>query len=197
MPKPTLPNSQAHSRMPGDDVDGKGRIILIGFLVILSLTLACQQQTSPDTRATDESALKNLDSEWSKAAGAKDVDKTVSYYADDTIMMPPNSPIATGKEPIRAIWKGMLWAPGFSGGWKSTKVEVSRSGDLGYVVGTYELSENDTTGKPTTDRGKYVEVWKKQADGNWKCVADIFNTDLPLAAPPEKKWSPLRKNEWL
>ncbi len=95
--------------------------------------------------------------------------------------------MATGKEPIRAIWKGMLGAPGFSGGWKPTKVEVARSGDLGYVSGTYEFSENDTTGKSMTDRGKFVEVWKKQADGTWKCVADIFNTNLPLAAAPQKK----------
>jgi len=42
-------------------------------------------------------------------------------------------------------------------------------------------------GPPVTDRGKLVEVWKKQADGKWKTVADIFNSDLPLPAPPEPK----------
>jgi ketosteroid isomerase-like protein len=165
----------------------KRRTALAVFLLLLSLMFACQTQTASDTRATDEAALRNLDDQWSKAAGAKDVDKTVSYYANDAIVMPPNTPMATGKEPIRAIWKGMLGAPGFSGGWKSTKVEVAQSGDLGYVIGTYEFTENDAAGKPMTDRGKYLEVWKKQADGNWKCVADIFNTDLPLAAPPPMK----------
>ena len=177
-------------RVVSHDDKIEGRIVFAVCFVLLSMTLACQTQTASDTRATDESALRNLDDQWSKAAGAKDVDKTVSYYAGDAIVMPPNSPMATGKEPIRAIWKGMLGAPGFSGGWKSTKVEVARSGDLGYVVGTYEFTENDAAGKPMTDRGKYVEVWKKQADGNWKCVADIFNSDLPLAAPPEKKAAP-------
>ena len=183
----TLDHDPANLRLISHDDKAKTRIVLAGFLLLLSFTFACQTQTSPDMRATDESTLRNLDSEWSKAAGAKDVDKAVSYYADDAIVMPPNSPMATGKEPIRAIWKGVLGAPGFSGGWKPTKVEVARSRDLGYVSGTYEFSENDTTGKPITDRGKFVEVWKKQADGNWKCVADIFNTDLPLAAPPQKK----------
>jgi ketosteroid isomerase-like protein len=38
-----------------------------------------------------------------------------------------------------------------------------------------------------TDHGKYVAVWKKQADGNWKVAVDIWNTDLPLPAPPDKK----------
>lgn len=165
----------------------KTQITLFLFLLLLSVSGACQTQTAQDTRAADESALRTLDSEWSKAAGAKDVDKTVSYYADDAIVMPPNSPQATGKEPIRAIWKGMLGAPGFSGGWKSTKVDVARSGDLAYVSGSYELTENDASGKPVSDKGKYLEVWKKQANGSWKCVADIFNSDLPPAAPAENK----------
>jgi len=51
------------------------------------------------------------------------------------------------------------------------------------VTGTYELSETDANGKPMVDKGKYLEIWKKQADGSWKCVADMFNTDLPSMAP--------------
>src|SRR5436190_5682385 len=127
------------------------------FLVLLSLSSACQTQiqTVADTRAGDEAALKNLDAEWSKAAGAKDVDKTVSYYSDDAVVLPPNSPVLTGKEPIRAMWQGMLGAPGFGGSWKATKVEVARSGDLGYVTGSYELSQKDASGKPVTDKGKF------------------------------------------
>ena len=152
------------------------------LLLLLSVLTAGQTQMAQDTRSADERALRNLDSEWSKAAGSKDVDKTVSYYADDAIVIPPNSPALTGKEPIRAMWKGMLGAPGFSGGWKATKVDVARSGDLAYVSGSYEMTENDATGKPMTDKGKYLEVWKKQADGTWKCVVDMFNTDLPAAA---------------
>ena len=183
----TLPHGPANLRLVRHNYKTKTRTVLAVFLVLLSLTLACQPQTSPDTRATDESILRNLDDQWSKAAGAKDVDKTVSYYANDASVMPPNSSLATGKEPIRAIWKGMLGAPGFSGGWKSTKVDVARSGDLAYVSGSYELTENDANGKPVTDKGKYLEVWKKQADGTWKCVADIFNSDLPPPTPGENK----------
>ena len=51
----------------------------------------------------------------------------------------------------------------------------------------YMLTLKDSQGKPVTDHGKLVEVWKKQADGKWKSVVDIFNSDLPLPAPPEKK----------
>ena len=162
------------------------QVALLLFVLVLSFSAACQTQPTPvaDTRAADETTLRNLDIEWSKAAAAKDVDKTVSYYGEDANVMPPNSPVLTGKASIHALWKGMLGAPGFSGGWKPTKVEVARSGDLAYVTGTYEFNETDANGKPMTDKGKYVEVWKKQPDGSWKCVADIFNTDLPVAPPP-------------
>ena len=153
-----------------------GRLVLFFFL--LSLSTACQSSATSDTRA-DEAALKKLDEEWSKAVGARDVEKTISYYSDDAIVMPPNIPTLTGKEPIRALWKSMLDSPDFSGGWKVTKVEVARSGDLAYVSGNYEFNEKDDSGKPITDKGKYLEVWKKQADGNWKCVADMFNSDQP------------------
>ena len=158
-------------------------IVLVVFL--LAFATACQTQA--DTRAGDEAALRKLDDEWSKAAGStRDVEKTVSYYSDDAVVMPPNIPTLTGKEPVRALWKSMLESPSFSGGWKATKVEVARSGDLAYVSGTYEFKEQDAGGKPITDKGKYLEIWKKQLDGSWKCVADMFNSDLP-SVPPETR----------
>lgn len=159
-------------------------IRLIVLTALLSLFVACQPQTAADTRAADEATLRNLDTEWSKAAGAKDVDKTISYYSDDALIMPSNSPVLQGKAAARAMWQGMFSMPGFGGGWKPTKVEVARSGDLAYVTGTYEINETDPNGKPKTDKGKYLEVWKKQTDGSWKCVADMFNTDLPAAPAP-------------
>jgi len=165
------------------------RLLLAVSIVTLAFMFSCQSQTpaQPDTKAADEATLKNLDAEWSKAAGAKDVDKTVSYYAADSLVLPPNGSAVTSKDAIRSIWKGMLTAPGFSGGWTATKAEVARSSDMGYVTGTYTLTMNDAGGKPATDRGKFVEVWKKQGDGSWKCAVDIWNSDLPAAAPPEKK----------
>ena len=143
------------------------------LLLLLALFTACQTTTT----GADETVLRKLDDEWSKAVGAKDVEKTMSYYADDALMMPPNIPTLAGKQSIRTLWKSLLEAPGFAGGWKATKVEVS--GNLSYVTGTYEITETDDSGKPMTDKGKYVEVWKKQPDGSWKSVAHMFSSDQP------------------
>jgi ketosteroid isomerase-like protein len=109
-----------------------------------------------------------------------------SYYSDDASMLPPNAPIATGKQAIRAVWASML-NPNVIVSWRVTKVEVARSGELAYVMGVYQITAKNPQGKPMEDRGKLVEVWKKQLDGTWKTVTDIFNSDLPPPAPPEKK----------
>jgi ketosteroid isomerase-like protein len=72
--------------------------------------------------------------------------------------------------------------------WKTTKVEVAKSGDLACLSGTYKLTMNDPSGEPINDRGKYLDVWEKQPYGKWKCGADIWNSELPAPpAPAEKK----------
>ena len=162
----------------------KTKFVLAGCIALLSLVFICPAPAA-DTKI--EQALRDLDAQWSKDAGAKEVDKTVSYYAEGAIVMPPNAARATTKEAIRALWKDLLTDASIS--WKTKTVEVAQAGDLGYLSGTYEVTLNDLTGKPVNERGKYLEVWKKQADGKWKCVMDIWNSDLPASAPaaPEKK----------
>jgi ketosteroid isomerase-like protein len=158
-----------------------------GCVGLMMLASGCKQQT-PDTRAADAQTIRDLDAQWSKTAAAHDVDGTVAYYSDDASVLPPNAPIATNKEAIRAGWAASV-GPGVDFSFQSNKVEVASSGDMAYDVGTYAVSMKDE-GNPVTDRGKYVAVWKKQPDGKWKAVADTWNSDLPVAAAPaavEKK----------
>lgn len=164
------------------------KFVFCGCVGLLLLTVACRQ-APPDTRAADQSEIKEMEAAWMKAAAAKNADDTVSFYADDASMLPPNMPIMTGKQAIRGVWAQLMGNPGYSVSWESTNVEASRSGDFAYDIGTYQLTLNDSQGKQNSDRGKYMVVWKKQADGKWKAVGDMFNSDLPLPSPgpPEKK----------
>jgi ketosteroid isomerase-like protein len=163
----------------------KPKCIFAAYIVPLSLALVAT--VSADTKTTIEQTLRDLDDQWSTAAGVKDLEKTVSFYSDDAIVMPPNASAATSKEAIRKVWQDLLGSPGFVISWKTTKVEVAKSGDLACLSGTYDLTMNDASGKPVNDHGKYVEVWEKQADGKWKCGTDIWNSDLPASASTEKK----------
>ena len=157
-------------------------LFLCGCIALLSITIV-GAVTAADTKI--EQTLRDLDAQWSAAAGAKDLDKTVSFYSDDAIVMPPNASAARTKEAIRKLWQDLIASPGFVISWKATKIEVAKSGDLACLSGTYEFTMNDASGKPVNDHGKYVEVWEKQSDGKWKCGTDIWNSDLP--ATPDKK----------
>ncbi|MBI1941234.1 MAG: SgcJ/EcaC family oxidoreductase [Acidobacteria bacterium] len=151
---------------------------------LLAFVLACTQApppAPPDTRVADAATLRDLDAQWSKATAAKDVEGFVGFFADDGMLFPPSTPKVTEKDGIRKWATEMITNPGFAVGWQVTKAEAARSSDLGYTMGTYELTVHDPKGKPVTDRGKYITVWKKQADGTWKVAADIFNSDLPAA----------------
>jgi len=161
---------------------------LAGCLSVFSFALICTVSAA-DTKSAIEQALRDLDGQWSAAAGAKNLEKTIAFYSQDAIVLPANAPAATTKDAIRNTWKDLLASPGLAISWKTTKVDVAKSGDIAYTTGTYELTMNDASGKPVPDHGKYVEVWKKQADGKWKVAVDIWNSDLPVpaAAPAEKK----------
>jgi uncharacterized protein (TIGR02246 family) len=161
-------------------------LFLAGCLFLLSLAFA-GLALAADTKSIEQ-ALRDLDAQWSAAAAAKDVDKTVSFYSDDAIVMPAHDKTAKTKDAIRAVWKGLIDSA-TSVSWKTDKVEVAQSGDLAFLSGTYELTTKDASGKLVNDRGKYLAVWEKQADGKWKCGADIWNSDLPAPTlpAPEKK----------
>jgi uncharacterized protein (TIGR02246 family) len=163
----------------------KTKCVVTACFAVLSLAFVIPSSAA-DTQAAEQT-LRDLDAQWSAAAGAKDVEKTVSFYSEDAVVMPPNAPADTTKDAIRKGWQDLLATPGLLMSWKTTKVEVAKSGDLAFLSGTYEVTMHDPSGKPINDRGKYVEVWEKQADGKWKCGTDIWNSDLPASGSAEKR----------
>jgi len=88
-----------------------GNAALVACFIVLA---GCSQQTTPtpppDTRAADEAAVRAASAEWAKVAAAKDLEKTLSYYAEDASMFPPHMPVVTGPEGRRKMWTTLLGA---------------------------------------------------------------------------------------
>jgi uncharacterized protein (TIGR02246 family) len=155
-------------------------MILVAVCAAGLIAAGCEEEHMhqlPDMRATDEAAIRAASQEWSNAASGRDLEKAVSFYAEDATYNPPGAPVAAGKDAIRKVWTNIVAVPGINLRWASSKVEVARSGDLAYDTGAYTLTKNDASGKPVTTKGKYVVVRKKQADGKWKVIQDIDNPD--------------------
>lgn len=144
---------------------------LIGYLLLAGASVGCGSRVDV---ATERDTLLRLDREWS--ASVKDTDRFLSYFAPDATMYPPGMALVSGPGPIREMWVQLSSTPGFALEFTPSKAEVSASGDIGYTTGTYK-----STMAGATENGKYVTVWKKQPDGNWKVVEDIFNADASIA----------------
>ena len=145
----------------------------IGFLLVAGFLAGCGASANVEQ---ERETLMRLDREWS--ASVKDMDKFMSYYAADASIYPPGMPVAKGTAQVREVLTKMSSAPGFSLEFGPAKADVSAAGDVGYTAGTYQ-----GTMSGTTEKGKYVTIWKKQADGQWKVMEDIFNPDTGGAAP--------------
>jgi ketosteroid isomerase-like protein len=149
-------------------------ILLYAGAVLLGLTAGCSSNSSADAKAIQ--ARSEL---WSKAGTVKDSASFITFYADDATVMLPNEPVIRGMNAIKAVVTPMMQDPNFSLSFTTDKVEVS--GILAYTQGTVSLRTTGRDGKPFSDTGKYLTVWKKQSDGSWKAIEDIFNSDLPAA----------------
>lgn len=147
---------------------------------LVALATACQQ-APPNTHDAGLASLRQADSAFAHAVAAEDLEATMAFYADDAALLTANAPTTTGRDAIRKAFIDLFASAGFSLDWALTGADVSKSGDLGYTVGTYQMTVPGPKGQLLSDKGKYVTVWKKQADGSWKVVIDIGNSNLPSA----------------
>ena len=165
------------------------------MLLLLSVTAlllpACQAREKPandgaevnsaaavDT-AGDEQAIRAHVDHWLQLVKAKDASGIAEIYAEDGAVMPPNAPIGKGRAAIQQTWASMMRTPGFDLTFNPEQIVISSSGDMALDRGTYTLTVAPA-GTTQTDTGKYVVVWRK-IGGDWKAVADIFNSNLPAS----------------
>jgi uncharacterized protein (TIGR02246 family) len=151
------------------------------FALGLLILTGCSPSPAPDNREADAHALRDGEvAAFVKDWGGKDTDRIAAHYTDDGNVMIPNSPMMTGKDAIGKALKEAMADPNWSLALQPVQVEVSRSGDLGYTRGTYVLTATDPASKKAvTEKGRFVTIFRKQADGSWKAVQDINNADAP------------------
>ncbi len=131
----------------------------------------------------ERAAILKTDKEWAAAASeGRDVERIVSFWADDAAVFPPGSPALVGKQAIRDFVAKSLQTSGFSITWETTQVTISPAGDFAYASGTNRVTFDDSEGNRVTLPGKGVTVWRKEPGGGWKCVIDIWN-EVPPAGP--------------
>ena len=130
---------------------------LIVPLALLMLTSGCA--SVPFNAATESASLLRRDAEWAAAAASgKDIEKIVSYWSDDAVVIPQAQPVIEGKAAIREYVASSLKIPGFRIHWVSDNVSFSPDGKLAYMRGVNEVTVPGPTGQPMTLRGRALTV---------------------------------------
>ena len=156
------------------------RYLYFGSLIgVTAVILACDHPAQIDE---EREALLRTDQEWASVVGTGDVDKIISYWAEDAIVLPPDTPMLIGKQAIREYVAESLKIPGFSITWKAKQAVLAATGDMGYTVATNRITMTSADGAAVVAVGKAVTIWRKEADGKWRCVVDIWSADSPTMA---------------
>jgi ketosteroid isomerase-like protein len=158
------------------------RVSLIPTSLILLLALGCAPCEKPPTidLEAERSALLAADAAWFEAYSTSDTpaDVFAGGVTADADLLPPGAPLTQGREAIREAIANLEAIPGFSVAWSPSSVHLAAGADLGYTIGSYEMTMAPE-GQAIHIVGKYVTIWRKQEDGSWMVVADMFNQDGP------------------
>ncbi|MBI1730156.1 DUF4440 domain-containing protein [Candidatus Acetothermia bacterium] len=167
-------------------------LILVAVLITgLSLLTIEQRSRAPVSSASNQgvdmsseiASLMQTDSDFDRDTAAKGVEGWVSYFAEDGAMFRGGGKIIAGHDAIRALMTPFFADKNSSLRWQPVMATVASSGELGYTYGNWTLKTVGDDGKPVVLYGKYVTIWKKQADGAWKAAVDLGTTGAPT--PPD------------
>lgn len=153
-----------------DNTLNVGKVLLLAFLV----STCTYNAADIDTEAIGEE-LMEVSREWSQVAATGNIDSLLTYWHQDAVMMPPGQPPLRGKEAIRKYVEAGFQAPGFEISWEPVSAHVSGHGDMAYLIERNRVAYEDSLGNRVNEHNKVVTVWRKQDDGSWKNVVDMWN----------------------
>lgn len=156
--------------------------------VVCGLLAGCSSTPGALTEA-DLDSIREVSDEFSRSFVASDWAAVSRLYTQDAALMPPGGPAVKGRS---AVVASLAVLP------KTTELnltldEIDGRGDLAYVRGSYSMTvEIPGSSEPVKDKGKFLEIRRKQPDGRWLIAVDIFNSDFPARppAPPPETSSP-------
>ena len=151
------------------------------LFVLLSMTaLACAdpeaatEEAAPPDTATEASAVPEellaADRDFNAAVQERGADAWVEAFAPDGAMV-SGALVTRGPADIRGVMIPFFADTTRRLQWEPTSAEVSAGGDLGYTIGEYRVTVSP--GDSVVETGRYLTVWRRQADGSWKVEADI------------------------
>jgi len=128
--------------------------------------------------SAERTHLLGRDAEWAATASdGHDIERILSYWTEDAVVLPPGLPPIVGKPALRQYVLASLQIPGFRISWTSTEVTFSPDRNLAYLFSDNAVTMNGPDGTPATTKGRAVTIWRRESDGEWRCAVDIWNAE--------------------
>jgi ketosteroid isomerase-like protein len=173
-----LRNFTFYCAMAGLAATGGSRVML-GQLPEPGMAPSAPNPLTDSTVKPGKMLLFDLDARFAKDVLARGGAAFADWFADDGIALNNGAAPLIGKV---SIVKSAAWAPqDYQLTWTPTDAMMGPSGDMGYTWGHYEGRSKDSNGNPVLTSGRYITMWRKEPDGNWKVVLDAGANDAPAA----------------
>ena len=149
-------------------------LLCLSLVLLYSSIIATSDIQENSLSKKDEIVISNLHDEYEKSLVALDWDALIEFYAEDAVQMPPNEPVVVGKVSIKSRLysiKGISWEHRD----RPIKILGGRD-DLAFVWSSFK-QKGEWDGSPFSGGGEMLQVYRKQSDGSWKIVCDIWSYD--------------------
>jgi uncharacterized protein (TIGR02246 family) len=154
-----------------------GRALTV-FLLALCSVAALEPSRAQHKQPAVADEMARIRSEWAKDLHDKQLDRLVALYAPDAVFLKPGGQRVTGRPAIRDLCKGVMDA--FTSDINMHSLATDHSGDLAYDSGEYtESLVKHSDGTKADIQGNYVMILKRQADGKWLIVQQIWTLITP------------------
>ncbi|MGC1461437.1 MAG: nuclear transport factor 2 family protein [Terracidiphilus sp.] len=121
--------------------------------------------------------LFELEARFARDVAARGGAAFADWFAGDGVALGNGAAPLIGKV---AIAKSAGWSPrDYQLSWTPTDAMMGPSGDMGYTWGHYEGRSKDSNGNPVLTSGRYITMWRREPDGNWKVVMDAGANEPP------------------
>ncbi len=126
-----------------------------------------------------EATVRRISLDWVLACNTKHLDDLLELYIADAIVLRSNCPPVRGAPAIREFFFGALDAG--LGEVEVDPIRVEVAGDMAYEAGRCKALVPGAAGKRREERGKYLWVFARQSNGEWKLASDCWSSDLTLS----------------
>ena len=148
-----------------------------------TFAVACTPTVPPVDLAAETAALRAAAQAYHDGAATMDTDAIAALYTADAAIYAPDTPTIQGMDGVEAFVTGFASAPGIQVQLDLVEVVVSADADMGYTMGLGEITTEGPDGEAVVESVRDFHVWRKDVDGSWKLVVDIWNSPVPLADP--------------